>query len=95
MSWVVYATFFAEEHGITQANVSTFETQNPEIQRFLGKTGDIGEKLGLSKAWAYQIIAAIGNYGEIFERNLTPLDLSRGINKPWTQGGLLYAMPFR
>ncbi len=95
VSWVVYATFFAEEHGITQAKASNFETQNPEIQRFLGKTGDIGEKLGLSKAWAQQVVVAVGNYGEIFERNLTPLGLPRGVNKPWTQGGLLYAMPFR
>lgn len=95
VSWVIYATFFAEEHGITQANVSNFETQNPEIQRFLGKTGDIGEKLGLSKEWAHQIVAGVGNYGEIFERSLTPLGLPRGVNKPWTQGGLLYAMPFR
>ena len=95
VSWVVYATFFAEEHGITQAKVSTFETKNPEIQRFLGQSGDMGEKLGLSEAWASQIIAAVGNYSEIFERNLTPLGLPRGVNKPWTQGGLLYAMPFR
>ena len=95
VSWVVYATFFAEEHGITQANVTTFETKNPEIKRFLGQTGDIGEKLGLSSDWARQIIANVGNYGEIFERNLTPLGLPRGVNKPWTQGGLLYAMPFR
>ena len=95
VSWVVYATFFAEEHGITKANVGTFETQNPEIQRFLGKTGDIGEKLGLSKEWARQVVVAVGNYSEIFERNLTPLGLPRGVNKPWTQGGLLYAMPFR
>ena len=95
VSWVVYATFFAEEHGITQANVNTFESKNPEIQRFLGQTGDMGEKLGLSKEWASQIIAAVGNYGEIFERSLTPLGLPRGVNKQWTQGGLLYAMPFR
>ena len=97
MSWVVYATFAAEEHGITQANVSTFKTENPEIKRFLGLdgSGGMGEKLGLSKDWARQAIAAVGNYGEIFDRNLTPLGLPRGVNKPWTQGGLLYAMPFR
>ena len=95
VSWVVYATFFAEEHGITKANAGTFETQNPEIQRFLGKTGDVGEKLGISNAWALQVVTAVGNYGEIFERNLMPLGLPRGVNKPWTQGGLLYAMPFR
>ena len=95
VSWVVYATFFAEEHGITQSNVSTFKADNPEIRRFLGETGDMGGKLGLSKDWARQVIAAVGNYGEIFERNLTPIGLPRGVNKPWTQGGLLYAMPFR
>ena len=97
VSWVVYATFFAEEHNITQANVSTFATENPEIKRFLGidESGGMGEKLGLSKDWARQVIAAVGNYGEIFERNLTPLGLPRGVNKPWSQGGLLYAMPFR
>ena len=97
VSWVVYATFFAEEHSITQANVNTFKTENPEIKRFLG-TDDgagMGEKLGLPKDWARQVIAAVGNYGEIFERNLTPLGLPRGVNKPWTQGGLLYAIPFR
>ena len=79
VSWVVYATFAAEEHGITQANVSTFKTENtenPEIKRFLGLdgSGGMGEKLGLSKDWARQVIAAVGNYGEIFDRfdrNLT------------------------
>ena len=95
VSWVVYATFFAEEHEITQANVSNFETGNPEIKRFLGKAGDTGKQLGLSQDWAHQAINAVGNYGEIFERNLRPLGLPRGVNKPWTQGGLLYAMPFR
>ena len=100
VSWVVYATFSAEEHGITQANVSTFKpenTENPEIKRFLGldESAGMGKKLGLSKDWARQVIAAVGNYGEIFDRNLTPLGLPRGVNKPWTQGGLLYAMPFR
>ena len=95
VSWVVYATFFAEEHGITQANVKTFKSDNPEIQRFLGQSGTIGENLGLPKDWAVQVIAAVGNYGEIFERHLTPLGLPRGVNKPWSKGGMLYAMPFR
>ena len=95
VSWVVYATFFAEEHNITQENVKTFKTENPEIKRFLGESGKMGEKLGLPEDWAKQIIMAVGNYGEIFERNLTPIGLPRGVNKPWTQGGLFYAMPFR
>ena len=95
VSWVVYATFFAEEHNITQKNIKTFETENPEIKRFLGESGEIGKKLGLPKDWAKQIIISVGNYGEIFERNLTPIGLPRGVNKPWTEGGLLYSMPFR
>lgn len=95
VSWVVYATFFAEEHKITQKNVKNFKTENPEIKRFLGESGEMGKKLGLPKDWAKQVIIAVGNYGEIFERNLTPIGLPRGINKPWTEGGLLYSMPFR
>ena len=95
VSWVVYATFFAEEHKITQKNVKSFKTDNPEIKRFLGDAGEMGKKLGLPKDWAKQVIMAVGNYGEIFERNLTPIGLPRGVNKPWTQGGLLYSMPFR
>lgn len=95
VSWVVYATFFAEEHNITQAKVKDLKSDNPEIQRFLGETGNIGELLGLPKDWARKAIGAVGHYGEIFERNLTPLGLPRGVNKPWTEGGLLYAMPFR
>ena len=95
VSWVVYSTFFAEEHKITQENVEGYETNNPEINRFLGEEGEMGKKLGLPKDWAKQVIMAVGNYGEIFERNLTPIGLPRGVNKPWTQGGLLYSMPFR
>lgn len=95
VSWVVYATFFAEEYGITRANVGAFQTTNPEIQRFLGTTGDMGKNLGLTNDWAKWAIAAVGNYGEMFERNLKPLALPRGLNKQWTEGGLLYAMPFR
>ena len=95
VSWVVYATFFAEEHGITKRNVNSFSSENPEISRFLGTSGDIGEKLGLSKDWAKWVISAVGNYAEIFEKNLSPIGLPRGVNKLWTDGGLLYAMPFR
>ena len=72
-----------------------FNPKTREIRRFLGETGDMGGKLDLSNDWARQVIAAVGNYGEIFERNLTPIGLPRGVNQPWTQGGLLYAMPFR
>ncbi|HEX6971218.1 MAG TPA: amino acid ABC transporter substrate-binding protein [Limnochordia bacterium] len=94
--WVVYATFYAEEVGITSKNVRQFlDSDNPEIQRFLGRSGNLGAALGLRADWAVRVIESVGNYGEIFERSLQVLGLPRGLNKPWTDGGLLYAMPFR
>ncbi len=95
VSWVVQATFFAEEVGITQANVRSFASDNPEINRFLGKSGDLGEKLGLDNEWAVRVIEAVGNYAEVYERNLAPLGIPRGQNRQWQDGGLLYANPFR
>lgn len=99
LTWSVHALVFAEEKGITQANVDSFLTsEDPEILRFLGKDGELGAQLGLPNEWAYNIIKLVGNYGEVFDRNLGPntkLGLSRGINEQWTKGGLLYAPPFR
>ena len=69
-----------------------------EVRRLLGVEGNFGEKLGLSVDWAYQIIVQVGNYGESFDRNLgkeSPIKLGRGLNDLWTEGGLMYAMPFR
>ncbi|HIO61119.1 MAG TPA: amino acid ABC transporter substrate-binding protein, partial [Deltaproteobacteria bacterium] len=89
----------AEEKGITSANVQSMMTANdPEILRLLGVEGSQGEELGLNKDWAYQVIKQIGNYGEIFERNIginTPIGLARGLNDLWTRGGLQYSPPFR
>ena len=91
----------AEELGVTSANVaelSAAPTQNPEINRLLGTEGNLGEMMGLSNDWAKNIIAATGNYGEVFEKNLgtsTALGLARGLNALWTEGGLLYTPPFR
>ena len=71
---------------------------DPEIKRLLGTEGNLGAELGLSKDWAYQIIKQVGNYGEIFERNIgtnTPIGLARGLNDLWTRGGLQYSPPFR
>ena len=97
--WVVYATFFAEEHGITQANVRTFQSDNPAIRRFLGLEGGLGEKLGLAENWAVEVIAAVGNYGEIYERHFGPDGLniprSGSLNDLWTNGGLIYAPAWR
>jgi general L-amino acid transport system substrate-binding protein len=73
-------------------------SQNPEIRRLLGLTGDHGPLMGLDRAWAYNAIKAVGNYGEVFERNLgmgSAVKLPRGLNDLWTRGGLMYAPPVR
>jgi general L-amino acid transport system substrate-binding protein len=91
----------AEEMGITQANVEEMKkSENPDIKRFLGEEADstIGADFGLPKDWAVQIIKAVGNYGESFERNVgegSPLKIKRGLNALWSKGGLQYAPPIR
>jgi general L-amino acid transport system substrate-binding protein len=97
--WVILALKQAEESGITSANIDTFkDSPDPTVQRLLGTTPGMGEALGLPETWAYDAIKAVGNYGEIFERNVgknTPLGLDRGLNAMWTEGGLMYATPIR
>ena len=97
--WVVFALLEAEEYGITQANVDQMKTSpDPVVQRILGTSEDTGKLLGLDKDWAYRAIKAVGNYGEIFERNVGPksaLKLPRGSNNLWSKGGLMYAPPVR
>ncbi len=98
--WVLNALIAAEEYGVTSANIDELATssQNPEVQRLLGSQGEIGKMLGLPADWAKNAIKAGGNYGEIFAATIgesTPIGLARGLNAQWTQGGLLYAPPFR
>ncbi len=98
--WTLNALISAEELGITSANVAELAggTDNPEINRMLGNEGGLGEMIGLSPDWAKNAIAAVGNYGEIFERHIgenTPIGLARGLNAQWTDGGLMYSPPFR
>lgn len=98
--WMVSAVVSAEEYGVTQGNVDALAkgTNNPNINRLLGSEGNLGGMLGLDKQWVVRVIKAVGNYGEIFERNVgpkTPIGLSRGLNAQWTDGGLQYAPPFR
>jgi len=99
ITWVLNATITAEEKGVTSANVDKMKSsKDPEVLRLLGVEGSQGEELGLSKDWAYNIIKSVGNYGEIFERNIgvnTPLGIARGVNDLWTKGGLQYSPPFR
>ena len=99
VNWTVYATIQAEECGITSQNIDSFlKSDDPAIKRFLGVDPSLGQAIGLDPKFAYNIIKKVGNYGEIFERNLgksTKIGFDRGLNRLWTQGGLLYSPPFR
>lgn len=97
--WSLFAMINAEEMGVTSKNVDKMKTSNnPATKRLVGTSGDAGKKLGLDAAWAYRIIKQVGNYSEIFERNVganTPLKISRGLNALWSKGGIQYAPPIR
>jgi len=99
VNWSVMALIEAEELGITSKNVDEMlKSADPQIQRFLGVSPGFGKGLGLDEKWAYNIIKQVGNYGEVFDRNVgpkTPLMLERGLNDLWTRGGIMYAIPFR
>ena len=100
VNWTIFSLFIAEEKGITAANVDDIRksTQDPEVKRLLGDTGSTGTDLGLDNEWAIRIIKSVGNYSEIFERNIGKngvLKLDRGLSALWNKGGLLFAPPFR
>jgi general L-amino acid transport system substrate-binding protein len=96
VKWTHYAMVEAEELGVTSANVDQMLTSaNPGIQRLLGRTGGLGAMMGLDNAWAFNIVKQVGNYGEIFQKNVTPLGIERGVNRLWTEGGLMYVPPLR
>jgi general L-amino acid transport system substrate-binding protein len=97
--WTLNALIAAEEYGVTSENLEEMSaSENPEIRRLLGVEGDLGAMLGLDADWAKRAIAARGNYAEIFANSIgegTPSNIARGLNAQWTDGGLLYAPPFR
>ena len=95
--WTVYALLEAEEYGVTQANVdkTAKDTVNPNVARILGKTPGMGKAIGLPEDWVVRAVKAVGNYGEIWDRNIKPLGLARGLNNLWDKGGLMYAPPIR
>ena len=100
VDWAVYATIQAEEFGVTQANAEQMAAGNDDrIVQFLGGAGAEGEALdpglGLNPDFALQVVSQVGNYGEIFERNLSDLEIERGLNALWTDGGLQYSPPYR
>ena len=99
VNFAVLAMIEAEEEGITSKNVDEMlKSTNPTVQRFLGVVPGNGKALGLDENFAYNIVKQVGNYGEVFERNVgadTPLALERGLNALWTNGGLMYSPPFK
>ena len=99
VKWTHYALLNAEEYGVTQANVDEMKTSdNEDIKRLLGVEGTFGEGIGLGNDWAYNVIKKLGNYGEIFDRNIgagSKLKIARGLNALWSKGGIQYAPPIR
>ena len=100
VKWVLFALIQAEEQGITRENVRALRdtSTDPAVQRLLGKTGGFGKALGVDNDWVVRVVGTVGNYGEMFERNLgreSVLNLKRGLSRLWTRGGLIYAPPFR
>ncbi len=98
--WTLNAMINAEEYGVTSENVDDKRktAKDPNVKRLLGVEGDMGRRLGLDPDWGYRVIKQVGNYAEIYDRNLgpnTPIDLNRGVNKLWSDGGILYAPPVR
>lgn len=97
--WTLFALINADEYGVTSENVDTMkaESSNPNVRRLLGVEGTMGENLGLSNDWAYSAIKQVGNYDELYQRNVAPLGIPRegSVNALWTDGGILYAPPIR
>jgi general L-amino acid transport system substrate-binding protein len=97
--WVYFALLNAEELGVTQKNVDEMlKSNNPEVRRLLGVEGEFGKAIGLDNDWVVKIVKGVGNYGEIYDRNVgpdTPLKIARGINNLWSKGGIQYAPPIR
>ena len=97
LRWIHFGLVTAEELGLTADNIAQAATGDarPDVQRLVGRTGDLGRMLGVDNAFMVNIVRGLGNYGEIFARHLGPIGLQRGPNALWTQGGLQYAPPFR
>ncbi|MGE0516112.1 MAG: amino acid ABC transporter substrate-binding protein, partial [Hyphomicrobiaceae bacterium] len=97
--WIYYALLNAEELGVNQKNVDEMvKSTNPEVRRLLGTEGEFGKAIGLDNDWVVKIVKGVGNYAEIYDRNVgpdTPLKIARGVNNLWSKGGIQYAPPVR
>lgn len=94
VQWIVFATFQAEEYGLDSSNIASYDGDNGDITRFVESTEE-DTQLGLDPGWTVRVIEAVGNYQEIFDRNIVPIGLDEGVNQLWTEGGLMYAPPYR
>jgi general L-amino acid transport system substrate-binding protein len=99
VKWTLFAMIDAEELGINSQNIEqALQSKKPDVRRFVGTEGDYGKQLGLTKDWAVRIVRHVGNYGEVYERNVgsgSKLGIPRGLNHLWNEGGILYAPPIR
>ncbi|HAZ99139.1 MAG TPA: amino acid ABC transporter substrate-binding protein, partial [Halomonas sp.] len=99
VKWSLFAMLNAEELGVSQANVDEqLSSENPDVMRLLGQDGDFGEAMGLQSDWAYQIVKQVGNYADIYDRNVgadSDFNIARGLNALWKDGGIQYAPPIR
>jgi general L-amino acid transport system substrate-binding protein len=99
VKWTLYAMINAEELGVTSKNIDeALKSKKPDVMRLVGTEGTYGEDLGLTKDWAVRIIRNVGNYGEVYERNVgeeSKLKIPRGLNQLWSAGGIQYAPPIR
>jgi general L-amino acid transport system substrate-binding protein len=99
VTWVHFAMLDAEELGVTSANIDkALQSKRPEVMRLVGKEGDFGGQIGLSRSWAADVVRLVGNYGEVYERNVgvnSKLGIPRGLNELWNNGGIQYAPPIR
>ena len=96
VKWTHFAQLTAEEYGITSKNIDTFASStDPSIKRLMGSEGDMGKSLAIDNKWSYNAIKQVGNFGEVWDRNITVLGVPRGINALWNKGGLQYAPPIR
>jgi general L-amino acid transport system substrate-binding protein len=94
--WVGFALLDAEERGVSSRNVDDMtKSDNPEIRRLVGVDGDLGKQLGIDNQWAYNAIKQVGNYAEIWDRDMAPMGIPRGLNRLWNNGGLMYSPPLR
>jgi general L-amino acid transport system substrate-binding protein len=95
--WTLFGLIESEEYGVTSANVDKLkaESKDPQIQRIVGTSGDVGKGLGFDNDWLVRVLKSVGNYGEMYTRNIGPLGIERGQNALWKDDGLMYAPPIR